>query len=58
MGNKDDNCQDIDYFDDSNKTETIQSEFKKEEEKVVVDEKAYGVNKPSRIIIRAKISHD
>ncbi|MEI7983656.1 MAG: hypothetical protein WCI71_18555 [Bacteroidota bacterium] len=39
-------------------TKILQTSSKEDEPKITVDDKAYGINKPFRIIIRAKISHD
>jgi len=38
-------------------TETNQIELEVESPKTVVNEKEYGINKPQRIFIRAKITH-
>ena len=41
-----------------NETKTIQINSSVEKNEVKVDDKLYGINKPFRITIKAKISHD
>jgi len=41
-----------------NETGTLQVESEDDKVEVKVEETLYGVNKPRRIIIKAKISHD
>jgi len=43
---------------DNIETKQVELVNEKEENNVKVDEKAYGINKPREIIIKAKISHD
>jgi hypothetical protein len=39
-------------------TKSVEIVQKKEVHDIDVDERSYGVNKPYRIIIKAKVSHD